>query len=294
MTDASEIRKVAFRYSQRWDQPVMIKDLMVCLDGTHGDEPRLVAVDNVSEHFDSHIVALFLNVLPLPVSVGGDRAAAAFAARLVDAAREYGDRMEVELAQRLARLQKPAELRRLDVFSDEAGNIAAREARTADAFVALLPNHKGAGLIEDVLLGAGRHLLLLPERAPATVAFDHAIVAWNGGREAARAVSEAIPYLTQAEMVSVLVIDEGQLVEDHATIGEDLIEHLLHHGVGASLHHVRKEDRVGATLIVEAQRRKADFIVMGGYGHSKLSEWLLGGTTYELMHESPLPILVAH
>ena len=272
----------------------MIKDLMVCLDGTQGDEPRLVAVDNVSERFDSHIVALFLNVLPLPVSVGGDSAAAALAARLVEAAREYGDRTEVQLAQRLARLQKPAELRRLDVFSDEASNIAAREARTADAFVAFLPNHKGAGLIEEVLFGAGHHLLLLPERIPATVAFDHAIVAWNGGREAARAVSEAIPYLTRAETVSVLVIDERQSVEDDATIGEDLIEHLLHHGVGAGLHHVKKEDRVGATLIVEAQRRKADFIVMGGYGHSKLSEWLLGGTTYELMHESPVPILIAH
>lgn len=273
----------------------MIKDLMVCLDGTQGDELQLLAVANVSEHFDSHIVALFLNVLPLPVSVGGDGVAAASAARLAEAAREYGDRMEVELVQRLAKLQKAAKLRRFDVFSDEAASIAAREARTADAFVALLPNHKGAdGLIENILFGTGRHLLLFPERAGATVAFDHAIVAWNGGREAARAVSEAIPYLSKAETVSVLVIDEGHLVEDHATIGEDLIEHLLHHGVGAALHHVKKEDRVGATLIAEAQRRKADFIVMGGYGHSKLSELLLGGTTYELLHDSPLPLLVAH
>jgi hypothetical protein len=88
MTDASEVRKVIFRYLQRWSQPVMVKDLMICLDGTQGDEPRLVAVDNVSEYFDSHIVALFLNVLRSPVSVGGDGAAAAFAARLVEAARE--------------------------------------------------------------------------------------------------------------------------------------------------------------------------------------------------------------
>jgi hypothetical protein len=98
--------------------------------------------------------------------------------------------------------------------------------------------------------------LLIPERASAMVAFDRAIVAWNGRREAARAVSEAIPYLRKAETVSVLVIDDGKLVEDQATIGEDLIEHLLHHGVGAGLHHVRKDNSVGATLIAEAQRRK--------------------------------------
>jgi hypothetical protein len=78
-------------------------------------------------------------------------------------------------------------------------------------------------------------------RASATVAFDHAIIAGNGGREAARAVTEAIPYLRKAETVSVLVIDDGKLIEDQATIGEDLIEHLLHHGLGAAgLRHVRK------------------------------------------------------
>jgi nucleotide-binding universal stress UspA family protein len=275
----------------------MIKDLMVCLDGTPADEMRLAAADNISDHFDSHIIAIFLNVLPLPVSIGDDSVAAVSAGRLMEEVRELGDTIEVKLTQRLNRLQKPAELRRFDVFSDDIGNIAAREARTADTFVALLPNNSRMAddtIVDDVLFGGGRHLLLIPKRASATVAFDHIIVAWNGGREAARAVSEARPYLRNAKAVSVLVIDDGKLVEDQATIGEDLIEHLLHHGVGASLHHVRKDNSVEATLIAEAQRRKADLIVMGGYGHSRLSEWLLGGTTYEMMHNSPLPILVAH
>jgi nucleotide-binding universal stress UspA family protein len=275
----------------------MIKDLMVCLDGTPADEMRLAAADNISDHFDSHIIAIFLNVLPLPVSIGDDSVAAVSAGRLMEEVRELGDTIEVKLTQRLNRLQKPAELRRFDVFSDDIGNIAAREARTADTFVALLPNNSRMAddtIVDDVLFGGGRHLLLIPKRASATVAFDHIIVAWNGCREAARAVSEARPYLRNAKAVSVLVIDDGKLVEDQATIGEDLIEHLLHHGVGASLHHVRKDNSVEATLIAEAQRRKADLIVMGGYGHSRLSEWLLGGTTYEMMHNSPLPILVAH
>jgi nucleotide-binding universal stress UspA family protein len=73
------------------------------------------------------------------------------------------------------------------------------------------------------------------------------------------------------------------------------MDHLLHHGVGAKLHDVRpRGSGIGATLIAEAQERSADLIVMGGYGHSRLREWLLGGVTYQLMHHAPIPLIVAH
>jgi len=90
------------------------------------------------------------------------------------------------------------------------------------------------------------------------------------------------------------VVDDGEPVEQQALVGKNLIEHLLHHGVGAALHHVKKEGKIGATLVTEARERKADLVVMGGYGHSRLREWLLGGTTYDMMHHSPAPLLVAH
>jgi nucleotide-binding universal stress UspA family protein len=278
-------------------ETTMIKDVMVRLDGTRADDARLAAVDQIAEYFDSHIVGLFLNVLPLLIPAEGDGAAAAESVRLVDKARVVGDKLEAKLRQRLARLQKPVELRRFDTFGDVVGDVAAREARTADVFVAMRPNgspQEPEHLIESVLFGTGRHLFLVPARKPAPPAFDHVMIAWNGSREAARAVSEALPYLRKAETVSIVIVDDGEPVEEQATLGKDLVEHLLHHGIGAAVHHLIKDGQIGSTLIAESKRLKPDLIVMGGYGHSRLREWLLGGATYEMLHSAPAPLLIAH
>src|SRR3981081_3732215 len=159
----------------------MIKDVMVQLDGTSADEARLAAVDDIAELFQSRIVGLFLNVLPLLAPEAGAGRGALQSVNLVQLAREAGDKTEIKLAQRLDRLQKPVELRRFDGFLDTIAAIAAREARTADTFVALRPNgaaQEPEHLVERVLFGSGRHLVLLPHRKTAKVTFDHILLAW--------------------------------------------------------------------------------------------------------------------
>jgi nucleotide-binding universal stress UspA family protein len=254
-------------------------------------------VDQIAEYFDSHVIGLFLNVLPLLIPAEGDALATAESVRLADKARLVGDKLEAKLRQRLARLQKPVELRRFDTFGDVMGEVAAREARTADVFVAIRPNgslEEPEQLIENVLFETGRHLFLVPERKSATPVFDHVMIAWDGGREATRAVAEALPYLRKAETVSIVIVDDSAPVEERATLGTDLAEHLLHHGIGSTVHRVMKDGHVGSTLLAESKRLKPDLIVMGGYGHSKLREWLLGGATYEMVHNAPVPLVIAH
>ena len=275
----------------------MIKDVMVHLDGTAGDEVRLAAANDIADVFHSHIVGLFLNVLPVLI-VPEDGIGSMQSAELLNQARTAGDKVEEKLSQRLTRLQKPVELRRFDILNDTAGDVAAREARTADAFVALRPNGASRGaeeLVEGVLFGSGRHVWLLPTRKSAKAAFDRILVAWNGSRESARALAEALPYLHKAKEAVVVVIDETSATEGQAIVGKDAINHLRHHGITAVLHRaIVRDNDIAATLIAEARRLKSDLIVMGGYGHSRLREWLLGGATYKLLHKSPGPLLIAH
>jgi len=271
---------------------------MVRLDGTAADEARLAAADDIAELFQSRIIALFLNVLPLLAPEAEDGIGALRVVNLVQLARDAGDKVEIKLTQRLACLQKPVELRRFDGFLDTIADIAAREARTADTFVTLRPNgaaQEPEHLVERVLFGSGRHLILLPHRKAAKVAFDRILLAWNGSRESARAMAEAMPYLRNAQTVTVVVVDDEPPVERNAVEGLSAVDHLKQHDVNAVLDHARaRKGDIGATLMTEAKQRKANLIVMGGYGHSRLREWLLGGTTYELLRGAQVPLLVAH
>jgi nucleotide-binding universal stress UspA family protein len=147
----------------------MIKDIMVHLDGTSADERRLAATSSIAILFESHVIGLFLNVLPMVTPAEGDSAGAVMVTDLLEKARQAGNKTEAILVERLSRLNKPVEIRRFDVFQDTIADVAAREARSADVFLDRRPKKNGSlktseRLVEGVLFGSGRHLFLIGDR----------------------------------------------------------------------------------------------------------------------------------
>ena len=104
-----------------------------------------------------------------------------------------------------------------------------------------------------------------------------------------------MPYLTKSRAVTVVVIDPSPASDVSVKKGEELIDYLRHHSINASLHVARERglDTSSALLEVIAEQ-KADLVVMGGYGHSRLREWLLGGVTYNMLRKSPVSLVIAH
>jgi nucleotide-binding universal stress UspA family protein len=148
---------------------------------------------------------------------------------------------------------------------------------------------------EAVIFGSGRPTLIVPSGENARrFELRTVVVAWDFSRAAARAISDALPLLERAKQVRVVtVINEKSF--DHRHSAEELSRNLSRHGIDIVLDKVDAKGRaIGAVLETHALSCKADLLVMGAYGHSRLREFVLGGATRDLMSKPPLPILFSH
>jgi nucleotide-binding universal stress UspA family protein len=120
-------------------------------------------------------------------------------------------------------------------------------------------------------------------------------VGWNAAREAVRAVADALPLLVRAEAVEVSIVDPARHRAAHGEEpGADIARYLARHGVQVEVRRLSSggED-VGRVLLSQAAALGADLVVMGAYGHSHLSEWIIGGVTRTVLHEAGLPVLMS-
>jgi len=150
---------------------------------------------------------------------------------------------------------------------------------------------RGEQTIQRALFESGRPVLIVPHKK-AVAAFKRVAIFWNGSKEAVRAVEAAMPLLRHAETVDVMWVEEDVDVD---AVQTGLGGYLAWHGVSASDKRFTPEKRfIGETLMDEAAKANMDLVVMGGYSHSRLREFILGGVTQHMLEESPLPVLTAH
>ena len=145
-------------------------------------------------------------------------------------------------------------------------------------------------ILESILLESGR-LILIPAASAMPPNFERVAIAWKPPPQAARAVAAAIPFLTPAKELVVLTIEEPDAGNHDA---DRLVRNLARHDIAAtSARQQPGQESAGATLLASA-RDRADLLVMGGYGHSRVREWVFGGVTQLVLADAPLPVLIVH
>jgi nucleotide-binding universal stress UspA family protein len=150
---------------------------------------------------------------------------------------------------------------------------------------------------DRLALAAGRPVLLVPNEGVHSGIGSRVVVAWNGRREAARAAFDAIPLLQKAKEVKVLRIDphsEDEGRDAVAFAATDLCAALARHGITCEAVAAASDGNVGATLLNRTIEYRADLLVMGCYGHSRLGEFVFGGATRHVLSHMTIPVLISH
>lgn len=277
----------------------MYKDLMIPMTGGVGDADALDLAIALARSHGAHLSALEMVDLPMPITHPWGMipdTTAVVHARL----HERGEAGLAKLRERLARERIPSQARLVEALYSEAPRLAARQAFDADLTVV-------AGAIGDtvesivprayfvaLLLESGRPVLVVPPRSAVEVPIKRVTIGWSPSRETTRAVHDALPVLKTAERVDVLSIDADG-APDAESDGNRIVQHLARHGVAAHWISRARSDQTVATVILQHTREtRADLLVVGGYGHSRLREWALGGVTRELLISADLPVFFGH
>jgi nucleotide-binding universal stress UspA family protein len=187
------------------------------------------------------------------------------------------------------------------VVDDEAGAGMVLQARYSDLVIlgqydseertpSVMPDFP-----EFVIINSGRPVLVVPHAGRFSVAGNRVLVAWDASVEATRAVTAALPILRRSALVRVVVINaEGGGDAHGEEPGADIALFLARHGVNVEVLQRKAHGDVGEALLASATELDADLMVMGGYGHSRFREVLLGGATRSVLEKMTLPVLMMH
>jgi nucleotide-binding universal stress UspA family protein len=136
-------------------------------------------------------------------------------------------------------------------------------------------------------------VLVVPYIQRTDIKLDRVIVGWDGSSSAARAAGDAMPFLERAKMVQVVVVSERGKSDEIP--GADIAQHFARHGVTVEVKQIVAPDAKPAeVLLSHAADTSADLLVLGGYGHSRLREFVLGGVTRSILETMTVPTLMSH
>jgi nucleotide-binding universal stress UspA family protein len=275
----------------------MIKDIVVNL-GLGGQDPAGLYAIAVANSFEAHVLGVAFSYEPVipGMVIGGippdfiesqrreaDTKARTAVARFEEAARRAGVSAETRIISTS-----------ISGAADQLGLLA----RRFDLVVVGQPDaDRGAAeevVDEGVLFESARPVIFVPYIQKNEFKLDRVMVCWDGSRAATRAVADSIPLLQKAKQVEIVIVAAKGFKTDEAP-GVDLAKHLARHGLEVNLKRITSpEIDVASTILSYAADSDADMIVMGGYGHSRLREFVLGGVTRSIFEAMTVPALMSH
>lgn len=286
-----------------------IRKILLPLIGVEGDEPAVKTAFVTAKALQAHLEALFVRPDPketLPYF--GEGLSGAVIQDILDAAKEAADKSAAQLRELIAQeaertgvalVEEPGGPGRATVsFRQVTGPLAPtinRASRLADLVLFVHGEaSQAAGVsraLQETLIGSGKPILLAPGQPTETVGTRIA-VGWDGSTGAAEAVQAALSFFAHAQEIHVINVVTGELDTEEV---DRLSRYLELHGFRSTEHVVRAEGKpVGDVLLAEAVDCRADLLVMGGFGHSRLREFLLGGVTRYVISHAVIPVLLAH
>jgi len=279
------------------------KTIVAFLDESAASRGRLEFALAVCATFEAHLVGLFVQLPPRAPS--DDVSALAFArggSGLDDAIDSYLGEQDVAVAEQRSRMDASARERGFtaewrSISSYASLRQAALHCTYSDLLVLPHASHSESlpWSAAELVLASGIPGVLVPDAWADSIG-ARITVAWNAARVARRAVSDAMPFLVRAEQVAIVLVDAQVGLGAHGEEpGADVAQLLARHGVRAEVDQIESEGgSVADAILAHALRFRADLIVAGAYGHSRLVELVLGSTTRKLLLETSLPILVSH
>jgi nucleotide-binding universal stress UspA family protein len=190
------------------------------------------------------------------------------------------------------------ERRRLPASIDRAADQFARIARRFDLAIVGQADPEAisvdATIAEAALFESGRPIIMVPYVQKAPLKLNNVMVCWDGSRSATRAIADAMPFLAKAARVEIVIVTNERGKQNEIE-GADMGQHLARHGFKVDVRRMTRGDvDIADMLLSNAADSGADFMVMGGYGHSRLREFALGGVTRSILHSMTVPTLMSH
>lgn len=187
------------------------------------------------------------------------------------------------------------------IANDEAGGGIGLQARYSDLVVLGQTNRDepSPSVLPDfpeyIVMNSGRPVLIIPYTGDFTTVAKRPLISWDASRESTRAVTDAIPLLKRADLVQVAIFNLKAQPDAHGEQpGADIALFLARHGVKVEVSVHKTSTDIGNALLSLSHDLDSDMIVMGGYGHSRLREMIMGGVTRTVLESMTVPVFMSH